>query len=74
MTFQHIFYIPTIFLLGVGFGSMINEKTENKSIIRSGVVSNKNSISQPKTSKKILVQTFLIFLLIFVVTHFFEIP
>ena len=74
MTFQHIFYIPTIFLIGMVFGSMINDRTQNKAIIKSGAFSNPNPISQPKTSKKILVQTFIFFLLIFIITHFFEIP
>ena len=74
MTFSHIFYIPTIFLLGMVFGSMISRKTQNKSIIKSGAFNEKNSISQPKTSRKILALTFLIFLLTFIITHFVEIP
>ena len=63
MTIQHIFYIPTIFLIGFIFGTMINNATTSQ-----------NDQLQYKTSKKRLFQTFLIFLLVFVVTHIFEIP
>ena len=63
MTIQHIFYIPTIFLLGFVFGTMVNKTT----------TSEKDQL-QYKTSKKTLLQTFLIFFLVFVVTHIFEIP
>lgn len=63
MTIQHIFYIPTIFLLGFIFGTMTNKVTQSQ-----------NNQLRYKTSKKRLLQTFLIFLLVFVVTHIFEIP
>ena len=63
MTIQHIFYIPTIFLIGFIFGTMINKAPTSQ-----------NDQLQYKTSKKRLFQTFLIFLLVFVVTHIFEIP
>jgi hypothetical protein len=63
MTIQHIFYIPSIFLLGFVFGTMVNKTTTSK----------KDQL-QYKTSKKKLLQTFLIFFLVFVVTHIFEIP
>ena len=74
MTFQHIFYIPVIFLLGTVFGTMISEINQKKSIIKSKDLINQNLVTQPKTSKKIVLQTFLIFILIFIITHFFEIP
>ena len=63
MTIQHIFYIPTIFLLGFVFGTMTNKVTQSQ-----------NNQLLYKTSNKKLFQTFLIFLLVFVVTHIFEIP
>lgn len=63
MTIQHIFYIPTIFLLGFIFGTMTNKVTQIQ-----------NNQLLYKTSKKKLFQTFLIFLLVFIVTHIFEIP
>jgi hypothetical protein len=63
MTIQHIFYIPTIFLLGFVFGTMTNKVTQSQ-----------NNQLLYKTSRRKLLQTFLIFLLVFVVTHIFEIP
>ena len=63
MTLQHIFYIPTIFLLGLVFGTMINKATESQ-----------NNQLLYKTSRRILLQTFLVFLLVFIITHVFEIP
>jgi len=63
MTIQHIFYIPTIFLLGFIFGTMTNKATESQ-----------NNQLLYKTSRRKLIQTFLVFLLVFVITHIFEIP
>ncbi len=63
MTIQHIFYIPTIFLLGFVFGTMTNKVTESQ-----------NNQLLYKTSRRKLLQTFLVFLLVFVITHIFEIP
>lgn len=63
MTIQHIFYIPTIFLLGFVFGTMINKATESQ-----------NNQLMYKTSRRKLLQTFLVFLLVFVITHIFQIP
>jgi len=63
MTIQHIFYIPTIFLLGFVYGTMTNKVTESQ-----------NNQFLYKTSRKKLLQTFLVFLLVFVITHIFEIP
>lgn len=65
MTVQHILYIPTIFLLGLVLGTMINQR---------GRILNSNEQLQYKTTGKKLLQTFLIFILVFVVTHMFEIP
>ena len=48
MTIQHIFYIPTIFLLGFIFGTMTNKVTQSQ-----------NNQLRYKTSKKRLLQTFL---------------
>lgn len=63
MTIQHLLYIPTIFLLGFVFGTMVNK-----------LGSSPNGQLKYKTSKKQLLQAFLIFLLVFVVTHIFPIP
>lgn len=64
MTSQHIFYIPTVFVLGLVFGTMISRSKEISS----------NEQLPYKTSGKRLLQTFLIFLLVFVITHVYEIP
>ena len=63
MTIQHIFYIPTIFLLGFVFGTMTKKVTESQ-----------NNQLLYKTQRRKLLQTFLVFLLVFVITHIFEIP
>jgi hypothetical protein len=73
MTIQHILYIPIIFVLGLVFGFMISER-------RQGIAKNsmatigQNAPLQYKTSGTKLFQTFVIFLLVFLITHLFEIP
>jgi len=68
MTIQHLLYIPTVFLLGFLFGTMTTEKrTSHETAAASGS-------RQRSTSGKLLLQTFLVFLLVFVITHLFEIP
>lgn len=68
MTIQHLLYIPTVFLLGFLFGTMaIGERTSHDTAAANGS-------RQRSTSGKLLLQTFLVFLLVFVITHLFEIP
>lgn len=73
MTLQHIFYIPTIFLLGFLFGSLISERRRSKS---TGNLQTHFELpdSERRISGKILLFTFLIFIGVFVITHFFPIP
>lgn len=61
MTFQHIFYIPTIFLLGLIFGILLGNNTNTVS-------------ADGKVSVKKLGLVFLIFLIVFIITHAFTIP
>ena len=72
MTILHIFYIPTIFLLGLVFGTLINKKGANISNSIEESIPKKQF--QTKTSKTQFIQTFLIFLLVFIATHMFELP
>ena len=61
MTFQHLFYIPTIFLLGLIFGILLGN--------------NSNTVSTDgKVSAKKLGLVFLIFIIVFIITHSFNIP
>ena len=61
MTFQHLFYIPTIFLLGLIFGILLGNNTNTVS-------------ANGKVSVKKLGLVFLIFLIVFIITHSFTIP
>ena len=63
MTSAHILYIPTIFLLGFLTGSLAGK----------GFNSN-HSTNQPGITSKVLLTAFGIFAIVFVGTHFFEIP
>lgn len=73
MTLQHIFYIPTIFLFGFIFGTLASKK--NASISNSiEESSQKNLFPTIKISNNKLIQTFLVFLLVFIATHMFELP
>ncbi|MFB9864908.1 hypothetical protein [Rufibacter immobilis] len=65
MTIHHIFYIPTIFVLGLVVGTMINSKGEKNTVTKEAPY---------KTSAKLLLQSFLIFIIVFVITHVYEIP
>ncbi|MEQ8809793.1 MAG: hypothetical protein RIE59_12045 [Imperialibacter sp.] len=71
MTIQHLLYIPTIFLLGLVFGTMINERAKGT---MSNAVIDLNGPFRYQTSVKRLLQTFSIFLIVFVITHMFPIP
>jgi hypothetical protein len=62
MTTQHVLYIPIVFLLGLVFGTMLPRQATSL------------SESGDNALKKRLLQSFLIFILFFVVTHVFEIP
>lgn len=74
MTAQHIFYIPAIFLLGFVLGILTNDM--RRGIIASGPEATINIYDQLqyKVSGKKLFLTFLIFLLVFLITHTFDIP
>lgn len=61
MTFQHLFYIPTIFLLGLIFGILLSNNKDT-------------APADGKVSAKKLGLVFLIFLIVFVITHTFTIP
>ncbi|WP_447636903.1 hypothetical protein [Flavobacterium microcysteis] len=61
MTFQHIFYIPAIFLLGFIFGILLSNNTGTAS-------------ADDKVSVKKLGLVFVIFLIVFIITHTFTIP
>ncbi|MGJ1266777.1 hypothetical protein ACR78F_12930 [Sphingobacterium spiritivorum] len=61
MTFQHIFYIPTIFLLGLIFGILLSNNTSTAS-------------AEGKMSGKKLGLVFLIFIIVFIITHSFNVP
>jgi hypothetical protein len=63
MTLPHLLYIPTIFLLGFVFGLIYSNQGEEK---------DRTKAYQP--SGKILFLTFLIFILVFLITHIFEVP
>lgn len=73
MTSQHIFYIPTIFILGFLFGVLISERRRAKPP--------KNFQTNSETpdlvhgiSGKILLLAFFIFICVFIITHLFSIP
>jgi len=68
MTTQHVFYIPTVFLLGFVFGIIFSENKLLKS------ANNSDGSSPDRMSKNKLLYTFLIFILVFIITHLFEIP
>lgn len=60
MTAEHIFYIPVILMLGFILGYSQNDKSENR---QNGAVSTKR-----------LTLAFLVFLIVFIVTHAFPVP
>lgn len=61
MTFQHLFYIPTIFLLGLIFGILLSNNTST-------------AAAEGKMSGKKLGLVFLIFIIVFIITHSFNVP
>lgn len=64
MTSAHILYIPTIFLLGFLTGSLVGKGFGKSSL----------TVNDSVVSGKVLFGAFMIFAIIFVGTHFFEIP
>ncbi len=74
MPIQHFMYIPTIFLLGFVLGIMFNERRRGTIAINSIATTSQKEQLNHKTSGSKLLQMFLVFLLIFVITHMFEIP
>lgn len=64
MTVQHLLYIPVIFLLGFLFGSILNQSKPPEL----------NDQFRYRTSAKTLLNTLIIFLLVFVITHMFPVP
>jgi hypothetical protein len=74
MTIHHILYIPTIFILGIASGIIIKERIQGIIVKNSMESSSQDDQLQYKTSGSKLLQTLLIFLLVFVITHMFEIP
>ena len=74
MTIQHILYIPTIFVLGLVFGIMTNERKRGIIVKNSIATTSQNYPLQRKISGSKLFHTFIIFILVFVFTHMFEIP
>lgn len=68
MTPQHIFYIPTLLLLGFVFGLLFGDIRKSKT----NATADGFSAVQPSASK--LFYAFFIFLLVFITTHFYEVP
>lgn len=68
MTPQHIFYIPTLLLLGFVFGLLFSDVRKSKT----STTTDGLSAIEPSMSK--LFYTFFIFLLVFITTHFYEVP
>lgn len=64
MTSAHILYIPTIFLLGFLTGSLAGK----------GFNSSDNPANESRITGKVLFGSFLIFVAVFIGTHFFDIP
>jgi hypothetical protein len=64
MTSAHILYIPTIFLLGFLSGSLAGK----------GFNSSDNTANESGITGKVLLGSFVIFAIVFIGTHFFEIP
>lgn len=65
MTQQHIFYIPTIFLLGLVIGLILGERKASENDME--------AFSHKKEQKRVL-YSFLIFAIIFVTTHIYDLP
>jgi hypothetical protein len=64
MTSAHILYIPTIFLLGFLSGSLAGK----------GFNSSDNPANESRITGKVLLGSFVIFAIVFIGTHFFDIP
>ncbi len=70
MTSAHILYIPTIFLLGVIVGSLI--RSQNQLPVTND--ERQSSMRGMRVSGRVLLSSFLVFVLVFIGTHFLEIP
>jgi len=70
MTSAHILYIPTIFLLGLIVGSLIRSQNQLP-VTNDEKQSSKRGM---RVSGRVLLSSFLVFVLVFIGTHFFEIP
>ena len=64
MSYAHILYIPTIFLLGFLGGFLVGKGSNNS----------EGTSGQSRITSRTLLGSFLIVLIVFVGTHFFEIP
>jgi hypothetical protein len=64
MTSAHILYIPTIFLLGFLTGSLAGKGFSNSN----------NPANESGITGKVLLGSFVIFAIVFIGTHFFDIP
>lgn len=71
MTLQHIFYIPTIFIVGFLVGALVSEWSHGRKPSESsaGAMDPGRGLSG-----KILLATFLIFICTFIITHMFPVP
>ncbi len=74
MPIQHFMYIPIIFLLGFVLGIMFNERRRGTIAINLMAATSQKEQLNHKTSGSRLLQMFLVFLFMFVITHMFEIP
>lgn len=74
MTVQHIFYIPTVFLLGLVFGALISERRAGKMTGSGWAKVDSVNLVQRAVSAKALLLALLLFAGIFLVSHLFPIP
>jgi hypothetical protein len=70
MTSAHVLYIPTIFILGFISGLLIRNNSSLPMTIGEGQPSTKNF----RVTRIVLLSSLVVFLLVFIGTHFFEIP
>lgn len=74
MTKEHIFYIPLIFFTGFLLGTLVIGKRSYKKNEGLQVNSALPGSSQFTISWKFLLSTFLIFVVVFIITHLFDLP
>ena len=73
MTIHHLFYIPTVFFLGLVFGALISERRAGK-MTGNGQTKVDSANLVRIVSTNVLLFAFLIFAGVFVITHLFPIP